>query len=253
MSLDGTPRGRSRDERPLRVGAPTVIAVAVLAVGLIGLVLFMGQRVRDPSDAAAAGSGVSGGSARPGNPTSGNPSPGGASPAPLSPIQVRAIQRAQRIAWAGQVCRARGRVTAAISDLPGLAVQDAFAAVLSPQQEQDRLQSGLDALTLEMDGLGRALGRAPIDYRQANDALVAVMSEVRDFGQARDTAAAAIASIGQASGPIDLVDAIRTAATSVGDAYQAGREVLTTLDGVTSPTRGELRDAFNAATPCRTR
>lgn len=248
MSLDGTPRGRSRDERPLRVGAPTVIAVAVLAVGLIGLVLFMGQRVRDPSDPAAAGSGVSGGSARPGN-----PSPGSASPAPLSPIQVRAIQRAQRIAWAGQVCRARGRVTAAISDLPGLAVQDAFAAVLSPQQEQDRLQSGLDALTLEMDGLGRALGRAPIDYRQANDALVAVMSDVRDFGRARDTAAAAIASIGQASGPIDLVDAIRTAATSVGDAYQAGRGVLTTLDGVTSPTRGELRDAFNAATPCRIR
>lgn len=231
-----------RDERPLRVGAPTVIVAALIALTLIGFVLFMGQRLPDPSSAGAPPSTSHGSGTTPQSP----------SPSPLSPIQVRAIERAKRIAWAGQVCHARDRVTAAVSELPGLAIQDALTSVLSPQQAQDRLQSGLDALTLEMDGLGRALGRAPIDYQDANDALVLVMTDVRDFRQARDAAAGSIAAIGQVGGPLELVDAIRTAAASVSDAYQAGRDVLTTLDEVTSPTRGELRDAFHAATPCRT-
>jgi len=244
ISQDGTSPASAGGKRPLRVGAPTVIAVALLAMGLVGFVLFMAQRVPDPSAAGSSGGGSTGSG-------SAGPSAASASPTPLSPIQLRAIQRAERIAWAGQVCQARDRVTSAVADLPGLALQDALAAVLSPQQAQDRLASGLDALTVEMDGLGRALGRAPVDYQEANDALVAVLADVQAFGEARDVAAGSIAAIGQASGPIALVDAIRTAAASVGDAYQAGRAALSTLDGVTSPARGELRDAFNAATPCR--
>lgn len=225
---------------PLRVGAGTVIAVALIAIGLIGLVLYFSQRSPEPS-AAVAGS------------NSASPNPTTQTPAPLTSEQIRAIERAERIAWAGQVCRARDRVKAAVALLPGLALEDALTSVLAPREASERLQAGLDDLTLEMDGLGRALGRAPIDYVEANDAIVVVSKELAAFAQARDDASAAIGAIGQVGNPLELVPAISDAVENVRKAYESGRKVVTTLDEVSSPTRGELKDAFRAATPCRER
>lgn len=231
-----------QERRPLRVGAPTVIAVAIVAIALIGAVLYFGQRTPDPTTAATSTS-------LPGS----SPSPTTRTPAPLTSEQIRAIERAERIAWAGQVCRARDRVKLAVAVLPGLALEDILSSMLAPDDASERLQAGLDDLTGEMDGLGRALGRAPIDYVEAGDAIAQVSGEITAFTQARDAAATSIGAIGDARNPLDLVPALQDAASNVRQAYEAGQSVLTTLDEVSSPTRGELKDAFRAATPCRER
>lgn len=228
------------DSRPLRVGAPTVIAIAVLALALIGLVLYLGQRVPEPTAGGASGA-------------SATSSPSTQTPRPLTSEQIRAIQRAERIAWAGQVCRARDRVKASVAALPGLALEDIVSSVLAPQDASERLQDGLDDLNVEMEGLGRALGRAPIDYVEANDAIVEVVGQLQDFTLARDAAAASIGAIADVRNPLDLIPALQDAATGVRQAYESGQAVLASLDEVTSPTRGELKDAFRAATPCRDR
>lgn len=226
--------------RPLRVGAPTVIAVALIAMALIGLVLYLSQRVPEPASGSAIGTGSS-------------PGPSSQTPRPLTSEQIRAIQRAERIAWAGQVCGARDRVKAAVAVLPGLALEDIVNSVLAPDDASERLQDGLDALNVEMEGLGRALGKAPIDYVEANDAIVEVTGQLQAFTVARDAAADSISAIGDVRNPLDLIPALQDAATGVRQAYEAGQSVLTSLDEVSSPTRGELRDAFGAATPCRER
>jgi len=224
----------------MRVGAGTVIGVAVIALALIGLVLYLGQRTPDPATAAASGA-------------SSSPSPTTPTPTPLTSEQIRAIERAERIAWAGQVCAARDRVKTAVAVLPGLALEDLLSSVLAPQDARERLQAGLDDLTIEMDGLGRSLGRVPVDYVEANDAIVQVSADLQSFTVARDAAAQSIGAIGQVRNPLELVDVLSQAVTNVRAAYDSGQAVLTTLDEVSSPTRGELRDAFRAATPCRDR
>lgn len=224
----------------MRVGAGTVIGVAVIALALIGLVLYLGQRTPDPATAAASGA-------------SSSPSPTTPTPTPLTSEQIRAIERAERIAWAGQVCTARDRVKVAVAVLPGLALEDLLSSVLAPQDAEERLQAGLDDLTIEMDGLGRSLGRVPVDYVEANDAIVQVSADLQSFTVARDAAAQSIGAIGQVRNPLELVDVLSQAVTNVRAAYDSGQAVLTTLDEVSSPTRGELRDAFRAATPCRDR
>jgi len=224
----------------MRVGAPTVIAIAVLALALIGLVLYLGQRVPEPTSSGAGG-------------PSQTSSSSADTPRPLTSEQIRAIQRAERIAWAGQVCQARDRVKTSIAALPGLALEDIIGSVLAPQDARQRLQDGLDDLNVEMEGLGRALGRAPIDYVEANDAIVEVIGELRDFTQARDAATTAIGAIVEVRNPLDLIPALQEAATRVRQAYESGQAVLASLDEVSSPTRGELKDAFRAATPCRER
>jgi len=217
-----------------------VIGVAVVALALVGLVLYLGQRTPDPATAAAS-SGTS------------SPSPSASTPPPLTPEQIRAIERAERIAWAGQVCRARDRVKVAVAVLPGLALEDVLSSVLAPDEARQRLQSGLDDLTVEMDGLGRALGRAPINYVEANDAIVQVSRDLQSFSTARDAASTSIGAIGNVRNPLELLPALQQAVTDVRAAYDSGQAVLTRLDEVSSPTRGELKDAFRAASPCRDR
>lgn len=232
------------DPAPARVGAGTVIGVAVLALALIGVVLYFGQRAAsdalDPSSASSSAGTDSGSGMSNAVPT----------PRPLSSAEIAARQQAERIAWASKVCRARDDIGQSLAALPGLALDDAWSAVTSPDQSREHLQAGLDQVTTDMASLGSAIGQAPIDYIEANDAIAAILERQQAFTAARDDAQQSIAAITGAGNPVQVVAALGASAEAIKRAYQAGVDVITTLDEVTSPTRGELREAFQAAPAC---
>lgn len=214
----------------------TVVTVVVLvALLVIGLTVILVSRSSAPEPASSAG----------------EPWVAASLPAPTPVQPTLPSLEEQQVAWAGEVCSARDRLTQQVTSLGQNLEFDLGldASVLDQLDRQLRLQV-LQVASAAND-LGTVLVTAPVDPVDANDWLVSFTDAQQGLQAAVDTTTGHLDAMTSADGIAAGVSEGAAAVSAGVEAFEAGKALVSTARQTYEQAREEFAPAFDAAPQCR--
>jgi len=208
------------------------VAAALVVVGVIVL-LTRGQDDTPAVDLSGSAAGSS-------SSVTAAPSPTGPPPPTLEELQAE---------WAGEVCRARDRLTEQVTSLgSGLDVE------LSPDlldSLDQQLRMRLLVVGSSANDLVTVLAGAPVEPAQIDAWVTSVTGPKDRLEETVEKTKGHLDAIGQSSGVVEGVQEAGLAISAGAEAFEAGQQLVEAVRAVYAEAETELGPAFEAAPDCR--
>lgn len=175
----------------------------------------------------------------------------GTAPTPTSTLPPPPTLEELQVAWAGDVCVARDRLTESVTSLGQNLEFDLGldASLLDQLDRQLRLQ--VLGVASAANDLGTVLVTVPVDPVDANDWLVSFTAAQEELQGAVDTTTGHLDAMTSADGLADgLTEGLAAVSAGV-EAFEAGKALLTTAQDTYEQAQEEFAPAFAAAPQCQ--